>query len=111
MTAQTQIDFARQARDLGIAKAINNADAVTPRWSDQAYGLFKDFVKGQSGPFKIEDFRVSTVGVLSDPPSLMAFGHVALRAVKSGLIKRVGYECVSNVKAHRTPVSVWEGVK
>lgn len=111
MTAnQLDLNFSRAARDKGIKQAADHADQVHDSWSERAYGHFITFVSLQKGSFRIEQYREWVKDILPSPPSDRAYGAIAVRAVKAGLIKRVGYESVCNVRAHRTPVSVWQRV-
>lgn len=107
MTAQLDIQFSRAARDKGIKKAADHAGAD---WNDKAYRLFQWWLQSQTRSFTIEQFRAHVETILEAPPHLRAFGAIAVRAVKAGLIKRVGFTQVTNVKAHRTPVTLWEKV-
>lgn len=96
-----------EARDRGIEQAVRHADAVHTNWSEQAFSQFKVFLIAQRGEFMSEDFREFASGMLPEPPSKRAFGHVMLRAAKAGLIKKVGHSPVKNIKAHRAFASVW----
>lgn len=107
MTAQIQIDFARQARDRGIANAVDHADQVHDSWSEKAYSHFVTFVSLQSNPFTIEMFREWCKDFLPAPPSLRAFGAIPMRAARAGLIGKVGTVQVRNVKAHMANAALW----
>lgn len=102
-----QIELSFEARDKGILQAITNADRAHENWSDKVYRLFLDFISRNSNPFQVEDFRDSITGLIEEPPSKRAFGHIVLRAARDGLITRVGYAPVKNVTAHRAFASVW----
>lgn len=105
---QLNISFARQARDKGIEKAKRNADRVHHSWSGKAYGLLKDFIKHHSEPFQFEEFRYSIAGLVAEPPHKRAFGAVAAKAAREGIITRVGYAPVKSVNCHRAFASVWK---
>lgn len=107
MTSQLDISFAIKARDEGMQRAVNNANRVDEGWSDKVYELLKDFVKRYSGPFQFEDFRMSITGLIAEPPHKRAYGAIAARAAREGLITRVGYAPVKNVDAHRAFATVW----
>jgi hypothetical protein len=66
---------------------------------------------GTGAPFQAEDFRDSITGLIEEPPSKRAFGHIILKAAREGLITRVGYAPVKNVTAHRAFASVWKSCK
>lgn len=107
MTDQLNISFAIQARDKGIKRAVDHADRVNASWSEKVYNLLKDFVKRYSGPFQFEDFRLSIAGLIPEPPHKRAFGAIAAKAAREGLIRRVGYAPVKSVNCHRANASVW----
>lgn len=101
-------------RDAGILQAQENADKKSPRWSEKVYELFTEWAvkKGSGHRFKTEDFRLSVelTGKVSKPPSRRAYGSIAVKAVKAGLIKKVGYAQVSNPLAHRANCVLWQVV-
>lgn len=109
---QSSLDFeaAEKARDYGIHKAVNHANAVSNNWSESAYKLLMDFIK-EKRVFKCEDFRMWCNDKIEQPPSLRAFGGIIMKAAKAGLINKVGIEAVSNVKAHMANAGIWESNK
>lgn len=107
MTQQTQLSFGQQARDKGIAKAITNADRVSPSWSGRCYEFFKTFVRMQNEPFKIEEFRDWVEDKIENPPSLRAYGAITMKAARKGIIRHVGYAKVTNIRAHQANCAVW----
>lgn len=111
MTTQHQIDFGRVNRDKGIKKS---ADSAGIGWCERAFRFLKWYI--HTGDLKkhfiIEDVRSlakSTV-FLEDPLSLRSWGSVTQRAVREGLIKRVGYTQVRNPRANMATASVWRKV-
>jgi hypothetical protein len=116
MSSQTQIDFnvkkARERRDEGITRAVKHADAVSKDWSERAYRFLKWYITSldRKTTFVIEDVRAlaKTKVSLEDPPSARAWGSLAVKAVKAGLIKRAGYTQVRNPAAHRANCTVWQ---
>lgn len=97
----------KELKDSGILKAEINANRVNPGWSEQAYDYLKIFIRHRRTPFTIESFRASLKSYLPDPPSLRAFGALAVRAKREGLIKRVGFVQVENPKAHQANANLW----
>ena len=95
-----------EMRDIGIKKALDNADNTHDKWSDQAYSFLKDYIK-HNDTFMAEDLRSASVDEVPIPPSKRAWGGIVVRASKAGLIKRVGFSNVKNPKAHATPATVW----
>ena len=108
MNDQIDIDFdaARAARDAGIAMAIDHADAVEPRWSDYAFAFLTDYALTHE-TFTSEDVREASAGVVTEPPSLRAWGGVFMRAAKRGMLLREGYANARDPKVHCNVVTVW----
>ena len=100
-----------QLRDKGIKKAIDNANDTHDKWSDKAYKFLLDYIKYGEGrdqyEFMTEDVRIASEKDIPKPPSNRAWGGIILKAVRAGLIHRVRFSSVKNVKAHRTPATVW----
>ncbi|UXO94087.1 hypothetical protein Pan5_45 [Pseudanabaena phage Pan5] len=109
MLQQIEMDFtAAQLRDQGIKRAVEKANKVEPGWSDQAYEIFKQFLSVRYQTFMIEDFRQYAIPMgLPKPPSDRAFGYIAIKAKKEGLIHRVGYGKTNSKTAHKTPAAIW----
>lgn len=96
-----------ELKEKGIKMAVDHADKVVDSWSDKAYSLLKIYLITKLTAFQCEDFREWCKNRIETPPSKRAFGGVIVRAKKDKLIKHVGYGCVENPKAHRTPASIW----
>ena len=97
----------QELRDVGIAKAIDNAERHHENWTYYAYQFLLNYTKSHK-EFMAEDVRVASEGIVDMPPSKRAWGGVFVRAVKSGLIRRKGFQNVKNSKAHCTPATLWE---
>ena len=100
------INNGSQLRDKGIKQAINNANDTHEKWSEKAYKFLTNWIKTRY-EFMTEDVRIASEKEIPKPPSNRAWGGIILRASKAGLINRVGFSNVKNVKAHRTPATVW----
>jgi|ETNvirome_6_1000_1030641.scaffolds.fasta_scaffold33731_1 hypothetical protein len=107
--ATTNIGEIMDLRDRGIKIALDNADSTHDKWSDKAYNFLKDYIKSHR-EFMAEDVRMASEEEVPIPPSKRAWGGVVLRASKAGLIRRVGFSNVKNLKAHGTPATVWRVV-
>lgn len=94
------------ARDNGIQIAEHNANREIKGWSDIAYAFLLGYAQKHK-EFMIEDIRAASIGIVPTPPSNRAWGAIAVRASKDGFISRKGFKSVSNVKAHRTPATLW----
>lgn len=94
------------ARDNGIQQAEDSANNANKGWSDLAYGFLLGYLKTHN-EFMIEEIRNASVGLVPEPPSNRAWGAIAVRAARNGIITRKGFKNVTNVKAHRTPATLW----
>ncbi len=102
----------KDTRDAGIKKAVEHADEAVPGWSEKGYQLLLVFLSKHNGPFMAEEVR--SYAALIDfplPPHARAWGGVIARAAKAGIITRVGYSKVKNVKAHCANAAVWKQTK
>ena len=110
---QGELEFGRKLRDQGIQKALDHADQTTApeKWTNIAYKFFEFWIGGKPPKydFQIEEFREDSekLETFPHPPSRRAFGALALRAVKNGLIYPVGFRSVTNSKAHCALCRVW----
>jgi hypothetical protein len=95
-----------KARDVGIKLSKDNADSESDNWSERAYAFLLNYTKSNT-EFMAEDVRNASLGIVPEPPSNRAWGSVFVTAKKNGLLKRIGYSCVRNPKAHRTPATLW----
>jgi hypothetical protein len=77
-------------------------------WTKEAFRLLKEFIPHQK-QFMCEEFRdyCHSKG-LTLPSSNRAFGGIILKAMREGLIRRIGYGKVKNPKAHAANAAVWE---
>lgn len=115
MKAQLELNYTKAAeeRDAGIEQAVSHANEVDPGWSERAFQMLKDWLKGWAPGFKftIEEFRqVAQIRGLPDPPHQRAFGSIAVRAKTAGLIKSNGTVKVKNPKAHCANANQWQKV-
>lgn len=107
---QTQIDFTAKLRDEGIQTAIDHAGLD---WSEKAYEVFKEWLSGwpTGYAFMFEGFRFSAEARgLETPPSKRAYGAIAVRAKKDGLIQCSGYGKTTDSSSHKTPAAVWRRI-
>lgn len=104
---QHAIDFeaARLARDAGIAAAADHAERETPGWKDLAYDVFVDYAR-HNAEFLTEDVRFANPQ-LPQPPDKRAWGHVAIRAVKAGVIEHGGFAKAKDAKVHCSVNTLW----
>lgn len=109
-----QMDLLRgkELRDEAIKRAMTHADDVEEEWSQKAFQLLLEFRKTKN-EFMTEDLRLwahDTMG-LKHPPDERAWGGVINRAVKGGLLVRIGYAPMKSPNCHANPKAVWRSVK
>ncbi len=92
-------------REAGIEQAIENANKKDTTWGEKALEYLRIC---PYETFMVEEVRVwAYTRGLSIPPHGRTWGSVIRKAAKKGIVKHVGFDSVSNPKAHRTPASVW----
>lgn len=95
----------RALRDEGINRAAEHAERVEPDWKDIAYDAFCRIAR-QHQEFTTEQARHLS-RVVPDPPDKRAWGQVARRAVRAGIIEKAGYAVADDPKVHRNVVTLW----
>lgn len=107
MNKAEQLELGLQLRDAGMARAVDHAESVSEGWSDRAYALFVQFAARRK-PFRTEQAReYATELGLPPAPHARAWGAIASRARKAGVIRFAGFDVCENPKAHRCPVKQW----
>lgn len=112
-TLQLDAFESSRARDEGIERAKDHADEVSKDWSERAYQMLIDWLKGWPAGFRfqIEGFRkVAQIRGLPDPPTARAFGSLAVRARKEGLIISNGPKPTTGKTAHRCYSNEWQKI-
>jgi len=120
LTLFDEVVEAKTNRDNAIQRAVEHADRVEVKWSDRAWGLFESYcealtIAANNGVgevvFRTEQFVSSAKSNgLPDPPDNRAFGAIILKAVKAGMITRVGYAPKTSKNCNCQPISVWKVV-
>lgn len=100
-----KLEAAREARDEAIERvAKGSGDA----WQDAAMDFLRCFIQANSRSFFIEEIRdLAEAEGLEAPPDRRAWGAVAVRAARAGLIRRIGYGPQASRNAHMAPKSIW----
>jgi hypothetical protein len=89
-------------RDKGIENAAAGAGLS---WIEKAYEAFVAHAKRHE-QFLTEDVRMTAeANGLRKPADRRAWGAVAQRAARAGVVKQLGY--VSATTGHKHPVSLW----
>lgn len=95
-----------ELRDIGMKKAVDNADNSVSNWSELAYSFLLKFIKSNS-TFMAEDVRIASIGIVPEPPSLRSWGLILVKASKNNLIESHKTSKVKNPKAHSANANVW----
>lgn len=105
------LDAAVRRRDAGMAASLDHAERTLDGWADYAYGLLLWFSDGHSDPWTVEAFRAwAAAQGLPPPPDLRAFGGVTQRALRRGVITKVGYAPAASSNGSPKPLylrSAW----
>lgn len=110
MTIEQQrvLDFtaARVRRDSGMNRAVEHADRTSPGWQDAALEAFKAYAATHR-TFTTEQVRTASPNV-PQPPDKRAWGHVARRACKEAIVRKVGMVQAQSPTVHCMYVSLYE---
>ena len=95
-------------RDIGIAQAVDHAEAEAPGWASRAIDMLKRYLQQADGAFMTEQVRAySKEQGLSEPVNLRAWGGIIVKARNAGLIRCVGTQQVKNPTAHCANAAKW----
>lgn len=102
-------DLARQGATTGATLAAAKADRTSPGWSVEAREVFLLYARMHRDGFMTEDVRqwAQKLG-MSEPPDNRAWGYVALRLSKDGVIESVGYGRQRSSTCHGSPKTIWK---
>jgi hypothetical protein len=104
---QKQKPTGMDLRNRGIKRAVEHAEDIHDEWQAKALDFLYIYAK-KHDKFSGEMVRQEAKGVVSDPPSLRAWGAILLQGARRGWISQVGYVQVNNPKAHRANAALWE---
>ena len=110
MTPQLDIDFARAARDEGMQRAEDRANDVVVGWSELAFKYVQLFATQRKGKRFIGReivLAAKSYGLL-EPSNDKAWGSPIQKAVRLGILRKVGYAPDPN--RHMSPVPLFEAV-
>lgn len=101
---QLNLFEARALRDAAISQI---AESSGPQWQQTAFACLEAFIASNDAPFMIEDVRLANPD-LPAPHDNRAWGAVARRAIKHGLIQRVGFAPAKT--SHCSAKPLWQKV-
>lgn len=99
---------AEMRRDEGMRRVAEHAEQVIPDWGDLAYESLETFVGLNDGKFLAEQFIAWAADHGLPIHDTRAFGSVMTRAVRRGLITKVGYS--SENTNNCSPKPLWRAV-
>lgn len=98
---------ARDARDAGIATAVEHASAVMPGWPQLAFEALCEYAK-QHPTFTIEQARKAMN--VPEPPNTKAWGGVVSKAMRAGIVEADGWTQAEDPKVHCNQVTLWRSL-
>jgi hypothetical protein len=104
-----QIDlFSASEKGHAAAKAsADRADREIDEWTEKAVALFADYAKQAPFPFLTEDAReFAEFCGLPSPPDGRAWGHIAKRCQRAGLIVSAGFGSAKS--SNGSPKVLWK---
>ncbi len=108
MQTSFELERAALSRDRGILNASIGAEIAVPGWSLEAFAFLKRFAE-QHAQFMAEDVvKAAAADHLPAPPDGRAFGGVIQRAVREGLIRKIGYAPAAT--SNLSPKCVWQSL-
>lgn len=101
--------LARMGADSGALLAASKADRVIEGWSESAIQLFEMYANMHPDGFMTEEVRIWAEKLGFDaPPDNRAWGYVAQKASREGIVKSAGYAAQQSANCHRSPKTVWK---
>lgn len=105
---QLALDYARSARDEAMQAAVDAADGRVPKWSEVAFQYIRLYAQQHRGVRFIgrDITQAAKAYGLESPATEKAWGGPILRAVRAGVLVKVGYAPDAN--RHCSPVPQFE---
>lgn len=98
---------ARDARDAGIATAVEHASAVMPGWPQLAFEALAEYAKHHP-TFTIEQARKAMD--VPPPPNTKAWGGIITKAMRAGIVEAAGWTQAEDPKVHANLVTLWHSL-
>lgn len=98
--------LAELSANVGMTLAASHADRAQENWSDEALDLFRLYAVQHPEGFLTEDVRAwaDKLG-FAPPPDGRAWGYIARRANREGLVKSSGYQKARS--SNNSPKVLW----
>lgn len=103
------LDIAEVGANTGMLIAASHADRVREAWTHEALSMFHLYATLHPEGFMTEEVRVwaSSMGFAS-PPDNRAWGFIAKKHLKDGLIESAGYGKQRSTTCHGSPKTIWK---
>jgi hypothetical protein len=98
-------------RDVGMAIAVDHAEAVEPDWADRAFRVFVAFSRLQPTFITAEVREYAERVGLPTPPTNWAWGSIAARAAREGIVTQAGTTKHGEGRNHQKVCQVWRSAK
>lgn len=101
-----ELSFARKRGVMAAQSCADAADRRDPHWTASAYAAFVAYAKLHPGKdFTCEDVRNAAAQTVTEPPDCRAWGAIAIRAKREGIVASNGFRCVSS--SNNSPKVLW----
>lgn len=90
----------------GAQRAADHAERVDDGWKERAYNAFVVYA-ALHDEFTTEDVRLYSHWI-ETPPDLRAWGHIALKAMRAGVVRKVGLGRSPRREAHQAFITIWK---
>lgn len=95
----------------GIHSSVEHADENAPGWSERAYHFMVAFAASELTPWTVERFREWAMAQgLDKPAEERAYGAVTQRALRNGVMVRVGFAPAASSNCGAKPLYAQRGV-
>lgn len=108
MSVQHDLFDGKTGTQLGHEAAQRAADHAGDEWKELAYESLCDYAKHHVS-FTVEQVR-SARPDLPPPPELRAWGAVALRARRAGIVKGIGWTPAEDRAVHGGVITLWRSL-
>jgi len=104
--SELALQTATRAGHIAAQACADAAERHSPGWVAQAYAAFLAFAKiDPARKFTTEDVRNAAKDTVPPAPDDRAWGAIAQRAKRAGIVKAVGTRCVSS--SNGSPKTLW----
>lgn len=96
-----------ELRDEGIRRAEGHAERVEPGWLEHAVEYVRDYARLHPELTSEKARQYAERCGLPEPPDKRSWGGVMLRALRAGVVEKIGWTTADDPLVHNNPVSLW----